>query len=350
MATVAQALLGLAALRAQQRAQTEQATAEAILAAWGGADVESVAAQWASGLGARIREILTAGQDVASRGVAQYVTDAYVLQGLRVNVPAVNSWAFSGQSSDGRPLDSLLMAAPVRTRIALAQGDSPARAKDVGAVTLRRIVQTEVHDAARAADQVGITAAEPSGVLRSEPVKSGRVQVPDPGKAPPALAEASVPKLRYGWTRMISSDACPRCVVLAGAFYKWNSGFLRHPRCRCTHIPSTEDVAGDVTTNPDSYFWSLTRVQQDRTFGVSAAVAIRDGADLSQVVNATTRRGAVYVAGGRQFTREGVTRRGLAGRRAPGQMRPTPAQIYADAAGSRTAAITMLRSFGYIIQ
>ena len=122
--------------------------------------------------------------------------------------------------------------------------------------------------------------------------------------------------------------------------------------CDCKHIPAVEDVAGDLTTNPYEYFNSLSKEDQDKFFGVANSRAIREGADLNQVVNATTRKGALFTADdGKRYTREGSTRRGFAGRRAPkgGRLlRPTPGQIYKDAKGRREEAVRLLREFGYL--
>ena len=80
-------------------------------------------------------------------------------------------------------------------------------------------------------------------------------------------------------------------------------------------MPAAENVAGELTTDPQAYFQSLSEAEQDRYFTSAGAQAIRDGADIGQVVNA--RRGmSTTVIGGRsvRVTREGVTRRGFAGR------------------------------------
>lgn len=115
-----------------------------------------------------------------------------------------------------------------------------------------------------------------------------------------------------------------------------------------------------------TYFNSLSRIEQDRIFTIAGAKAIRDGANISSVVNA--RRGMYTSTAYRQqlrATREGTTRRGSFYRSeraraisrghvpASGQgFRPRaprllPEEIYKLAA-SRDEAIAMLRRFGYI--
>ena len=41
-----------------------------------------------------------------------------------------------------------------------------------------------------------------------------------------------------GYVRMLNAPSCSRCIILAGKFFRWNEGFLRHPRCDCKHIPA----------------------------------------------------------------------------------------------------------------
>lgn len=174
--------------------------------------------------------------------------------------------------------------------------------------------------------------------------------VQDAGRNGASLQMAVTPSVT-GYVRMLNPPSCSRCVVLAGKFYKWNEGFERHPMCDCRHIPSTEALSTDLTTNPSAYFDSLTTAEQDATFTAAGAQAIRDGADISQVVNA--RRGGVRKAQvfGREVfhTLEGVTRRGK-GRQAMGSGRPyrlMPETIYAVAA-DRADALRLLRLYGYI--
>ena len=118
----------------------------------------------------------------------------------------------------------------------------------------------------------------------------------------------------------------------------------------CIHIPAVEDSADDARTDPIAYFRSLSGAQQDQVFTRAGAQAIRDGADIYQVVDA--RRGT-YTAGGRTYTRTGTTRRGLAGLRLGARGRTagrlTTDQIYLEAAGDRDEAVRLLELHGYII-
>lgn len=121
------------------------------------------------------------------------------------------------------------------------------------------------------------------------------------------------------------------------------------------HIPAAEDVAGDLRTDP------MAAIRSGQVTGLSRAdtrAILEDGADPYQVINA--RRG-MYTAGGRKFTTEGVTSRGLAGQRlgdlakrggryrSSGIARPRPEQIFKDSNGNREEALRLLRRFGYLI-
>lgn len=110
--------------------------------------------------------------------------------------------------------------------------------------------------------------------------------------------------------------------------------------CDCVHVPTAEDTADDLRTDPRAYFDSLTPADQDRYFSKANAQAIRDGADMNQIVNATGRSSGMTVAG-RQYTTEATTRRGT------GRVRLTPETIY-TAAANREDAVRLLRVHGYL--
>lgn len=137
-------------------------------------------------------------------------------------------------------------------------------------------------------------------------------QLADVGRHATAAAMGARPQVT-GYVRMVEPGACSRCIILAGRWYRWSAGFDRHPRCRCTHIPSNEDAPGDLRTDPNAMFEAMSQVDQDRAFGVAGAEAIRQGADMNQVVNARRGMNRAQMVGREVFTTgEGVTRRGEA--------------------------------------
>lgn len=286
------------ALAHHQRRQTLIAeTAAAADAAWRRIDPDDIAATWA----AQVPE-LTAAVTVAQRAAVvaadQYVDTALAAQGTATATNGAVSASLAGVASDGRRLDTLV-ANPAFTALrAIAGGVATPEALTIGHAALARIVVTQVADIGKIADGLAVTA-----------------------------------RRRTGFVRMLTPPSCSRCAVLAGRPYRWNEGFLRHPRCDCVHIPAAEAIAGDLTTDSDAYFASLTETEQNRIFTSGGAQAIRDGADIGQVVNA--RRGMTPVGTTFERSRTGA--------------RLMPQTIYDQAAGDRARAIELLRRHGYLI-
>ena len=221
--------------------------------------------------------------------------------------------AFAGVTGDGRSLDTLLRAPAITTRTLIADGMEPAQALAAGGRQLSMMVLTEIADAGRGAAGVQI-AARP----------------------------------RTGYVRMLNPPSCSRCVILAGSFYRWNKGFLRHPRCDCVHVPTmvTDQAvafAEGLIDDPYEAFNRMSEAEQNRVFTNAGAQAIRDGADMYQVVNA--RRGMKYRGA---FTTEGTSKHGWAGQiLRKGQKRMTPETIY-RLNPNREQAVEALRAQGYI--
>jgi hypothetical protein len=256
-------------------------------------------------VGPRLTALASAAQLASARGGADYI-GAVLAETNQIDDPVgrVNTRRMAGVASDGRPLDTLLYTSVTTAKVGASRGLSGPEALSMGGRWLDGALATITADAGRQAAGIGIAAR-------------------------PAIT---------GYVRMTNPPCCSRCAILAGKHYRWNKGFQRHTNCDCVHIPASEDIAGDLTTNPqqlveDGQVTDLTRAQQ---------AALDEGADLNQVINAN--RGMSNV-GGRRLTTEGTTRRGLYGRRGP---RPTPEQIYRDAT-DRTQAIGLLRRFGYLL-
>lgn len=247
-----------------------------------------------------VATLVSAGQLGAARNGAAYVPRVLAETGQRDD-PAgdVDPRAFAGVASDGRELEPLLYGSVTASKSAVAAGESAQDALARGGRWLDMAVWTQIVDAARGATSVGM---------------------------------ASRPHVT-GYYRMLNPPSCSRCAVLAGRHYRWNQGFLRHPRCDCTHIP----VAGaddSLRFDPNAYFRSLSTQDQDRVFTNAGAQALRDGADMGRVVNA--RRG---MSDNGLTTTEATTRR---------RTRLTPQGIY-DLYPDRDQAIEQLRRHGYLL-
>lgn len=300
----------------RQKALARRA-AQDIARLWARVDRQSIGPSWAASIPAAMT-IMSSAQALAVASSGPYLDDILDTQGIDPSsVGRINLNGFAGIASDGRDLESLLYQPAITALTAISRGATVPRALAVGRLELDMIARTQVADAGRVADGVALTAR-------------------------PAVT---------GYVRLLSPPSCSRCVILAGKRYRWNAGFQRHPRCDCRHIPAAEDAAGDLRTDPKAYFHGLPQEEQDRVFTKAGAQAVRDGADISQVVNA--RRG-MYTAAGRKFTSQGATRRGLAGKRLGAKRgsqaaRLMPEEIYREAKGDRDEALRLLRFHGYIL-
>ena len=226
----------------------------------------------------------------------------------------VNVNTFGGFAADGRGLDGLLYSPAVHTKHMLNRGLSVDAALNAGGERLSLIVKTLISDAGRQASGVMVAAR--------------------PGT---------------GYVRMTSPPSCPDCIILAGRFYRWNTGFLRHPGCDCVHVPArSNSTAGAISEgyvdDPYKLFEGLSEADQDLMFGKANAQAIREGADIFQVVN--SKRGLSRTG---LFTTSGTTRGHAAGLMKPGQRRATPELIYQWSGGSSREARRLLVEHGYIL-
>lgn len=311
--------LAVAEAHQAQQAQQRARAVALILAAWATLDTEDMVRSWINDVGQRIYVLLSLVQRILASDAGPFVRQSLDAEGVDLaGLSDVNPDNFAGIASDGRDLESLLAGAVIRARIRIRRGQSTAEAMEAGALFLRAVANTQLSDAGRAADQVAIIAAEP------EPIRGRKPTV--------------------GWVRMLQPPSCGRCAILAGRFYRWSEGFLRHPNCDCRHIPAIENVAGDLTTDPKLYFDSLSEAEQNQLFGKANAEAIRAGADMARVINASSRKNGMFTAdNGRRYTRAGTGRRGRQ------VLRPTPWQIMHDAKGNIEEARRMLREFGYIV-
>ena len=236
-----------------------------------------------------------------------------------------------GVASDGRRLDTLAYGAVTEAKTAIAEGASTSQALNQGGNWLELMTKLQVADAARQA----------VGVMMASRKNLG------------------------GTVRVLNPPSCQRCAILAGRFYKWSKGFDRHPQCDCVNMPvpsrAYAEAEGFVTNPMEAY-----RRGEIRDLTEAQKFAIDNGADISQVVNAT--RGMSTTAMRRTARTRGAERIGftaptgvapgmpdlLAG--IPGAQRSkevsalgilTPEGIYRSSK-TRDEAIARLREYGYI--
>lgn len=286
--------------------------------AWSRIDPRFISESWTEQLGILVPAFVSMQERAAFEG-GTYAAMTLAEQGQYVPPEQFTSpRSFAGYASDGRPLASLLYS-PATAAKAYIGGGAPAfQSLQSARSVLDRISMTQIADAARQAS--GADIATRKGV---------------------------------GYVRMVSPGACSRCIVLAGRFYRWNKGFRRHPRCNCEHVArrvtdTAEAYAEGLIDDPYEVFRGMTQAQQDKSFGAANAQAIRDGADISQVVN--SRRG---MSANGLFTVEGTTKAGNAAKGLKrGQRRLTPEGIYDQAerfGKDRAWALERLQEHGYIL-
>lgn len=213
--------------------------------------------------------VLNTQRDLALRATGYIPAVLQATGQSAVAVANTNAEAFVGTTGAGYPVAESLVAATIAAKQAISAGATTPQALVSAGTWLQQAATTVFADTMRGAEGV-------SRYTRS-----------------------------VGFIRMVHGGACGRCVVLAGRWYRTNAGFLRHPRCRCTSIPASEDVAGDWQTNPDEYFHSLTPEQQIKLMGSKAnAQAILDGADIGRVINAYRKTAGMSFAQVSPFKRE----------------------------------------------
>lgn len=243
---------------------------------------------------------------------------------------------FAGVSSRGFSLTEPIIATIDRTIPAPAEAMPQAWWDDATGfmADLERLILSEVADAGRTASQVEFVAR------------------PD----------------WQNYVRMLNPPSCARCAILAGRVYRDLEAFDRHPLCDCVMIPvqdweSAHD-AGLVASAQEAFDKGLirTKVSSDGTetrsgFSRADEQAIRDGANIVEVVNATRGLGAPSITAalrtdlfGKRVraTTDGTTKRAAWRKANPSRLvRLRPESIYAFAK-DRDDVIRLLALYGYI--
>lgn len=322
MATAAE----LAAARYQQVTATERSLVATIQQIWRDLSAPTIAEDLQGEAGAAILAAVVEGQLTVAEGAQAFVAACMAAQGAAgAAEAAVVASAFAGIAPDGGPLETLLFLPAVGVQRRLAGGMTAQEAMLGGLADMAMYAATAVADTARSAAQVAMAADR-------------RV---------------------VAYTRVVRLPACSRCIVLSGQQYRYSEGFLRHPNCDCQTVP-LHDVEWREVPTPQELYESMSEAERRRTFTAAGAEAIERGADVAQVVNA--RRG-MSRPGGRTTT-EGITRRGLYGRRVRrvgGEFTRVPGQRYSQAVTPRLTPdelfrttddrgeqIRLLRRYGYM--
>ncbi len=285
------------------------AAGEAAVGIWSEVSPAAIAASWAA-LVPEAQTVTAGAQLAAAKLAAPYLVEAAAFaDAVDPAALQVVARAFAGVASDGRALDTLLYQPAIASLLAVREGADTRIALATGRATLQMMVRTQVADAGRSAVQAGLVARRDLD----------------------------------GYTRVAVGRSCARCVILAGKFYRYNTGFDRHPQCDCVHLPCKQAQAAGISQDPMRVYNAMTP-QERSAAGWSKAdqKAIAEGADLGQVTN-IRRKGGLYVADGKQYTHEGTRARGRRGTK-----RMTPGQISREAGDDREKAIRLLREHGYL--
>jgi hypothetical protein len=255
-------------------------------------------------VGPLIERALEVSQTAAASEAAAYIPEVLGELGIPDRPEAeLIPEGFAG-AGDGRGLDGLLLGAVTRTKQLIAVDRSVEQALADSEAWLDMAVQTALADAERDASSVAI---------------------------------AVRPNVE-GWVRMLNPPSCDRCVILAGRWYPWSSGFQRHPLCDCRMVPAQEASSDPLLVNPRA------AVEANQVTGLSVAdrQAILDGANPASVINAKRKLESVRTPQGLlKLTRTGSGRR-------KGAIRIRPETCYRLAAGDRPEAIRLLTVHGYI--
>lgn len=237
--------------------------------------------------------------------------------------PLTLPMTFAGVSSHGFPIAEPIVAA-IDARIPAPAEPIPApwwNPADVDRLLagIERLVASEVQDAGRSASQTEFVAR------------------PD----------------WQNYVRLLTPPSCARCAILAGRIYRDLDAFQRHPLCDCVMVPvqdweSAHD-AGLVASAQEAF-------EQGQISGLSKAdeQAIRDGADISQVVNAAQGMVTADMFGRRvKATTSSTTKRSAWRKANPTRLvRLRPEAIYqivdAEHGGDHAQAVRLLRLYGYI--
>jgi hypothetical protein len=231
---------------------------------------------WIENVGERVYVAVSSGQEAAAGRAADYTRRALLVQHLDAILPDINAENFAGIASDGRDMESLLAGAAIRVSQGKRKGMSNAQAMQAGENWLRMVVSTQIQDAGRAADSVGVATADvrqmTSDEVRQQAVRDGLSdrerllrQLRDArsttalspsrqadvarrkqetldriarnradrqaAKKPPPAKMIDRKRVEIGYIRLLTPPSCARCVILAGRFYRWSDGFKRHPNC-----------------------------------------------------------------------------------------------------------------------
>lgn len=222
---------------------------------WSQVDFRNLDQSW-SQVGPSITAQAVGAQSVLARGSDSFTNQLSGAYGFSADKSSTIPQSFAGLDGEGRNVAGLMYGSITTTKRTIGAGFGSAESMQAGATYLAAMMKTVISDIARAADKVS---AAGKGYTR--------------------------------YVRVVNGSACSRCAILAGISSSENA-FLRHVSCQCSAvaIPHEGKAPKGLHDSPDSLFQSLSVAEQDRIFTKAGAEAIREGSEVTNVVNA--RRGA----------------------------------------------------------
>jgi hypothetical protein len=310
------------------------ATAVSAYTYWQMVDANNLDASWAIAAPS-VNALVGQGQVAVAAETDGYMSRLASAQHLEDSPRGnIDPEGFRDYGAGGLPVALTTANAIGYTKTLIGRGYDPAQALRSGGKRLSNLITTSVADQSRQAVSAAMA-------TRDRDLFEGPQGYYTPGH----------------YVRMVSAGACGRCIILAGKVYRHQADFLRHPGCLCTSVPIQEYRNDDVRVDPRAMFDSMSEEEQDRSFGAANAQAIRDGADMNRVVNATSSVSArsdghaTYVTeSGQKATWAGTSGRDTYWGSSHGKTEPrlTPEAINktGNTAGER---IALLKYYGYII-
>lgn len=286
------AATAVAAEHYAQRRSLVVTAVEAIAQWWSYLSRRDITGSWDDTVGPGLLAVVSEAQRRAVDTSGDYVQTLADVYGTREDpLASLLPEAWVGSTADRRPMATLLDQGRQATLRLVGEGLPPGEALDAGLVVTQRAAVTETQDAGRTADHVGM------------------------------LVQPSL----MGYTRFLNLPSCDRCVILAGASYRWSTGFQRHPQCDCIMLPT-------AVADPEPYLADPARAYATgQVTGLSRAdrERIDAGEDMASIVNAKRRPkryGLGVAGGGKRDTVEAIL----------------------EATRHRDAALEQLRALGFV--
>lgn len=219
-------------------------------------DANNIQASWKS----ISRDFLTLFSTIQTKSAETAIDASGMMlaeQGVYITPHALaNPNAFAGWAPSGLDIASYFQSPVFAALHAIRTGSSSLEALEYGRNLLVMLTSLAVMDTARQAESLDIT---------------------------------SRPKV--GYIRVESATCCDRCMILAGKWFRFNEGFLRHPHCHGRHVPAAR--AWPNSRGGSATLWRVSKVSPVRSrTSASARITRRPSAMAPTSTRSSTRNAA----------------------------------------------------------